>query len=110
MQQRAECTEYPVEPVIPDLAAIKSKHKATWEDGDYAGFADYMADGAIEILERYERRRMGDNLAMMAAMEGFRFLYGRSEPGVNWLRNTGMKLFDENRFIKRAAIKMATGQ
>ena len=53
MQQRAEFTEYPVEPVIPDLAAIKSKHKATWEDGDYAGFADYMADGAIEILESW---------------------------------------------------------
>ena len=66
--------------------------------------------GAIEVLERYERRRMGDNLAMMAAMEGFRFLYGRSEPGIGWLRNTGMKLFDASRFIKRFAIEKATGQ
>jgi 2-octaprenylphenol hydroxylase len=66
--------------------------------------------GAIEVLERYERRRMGDNLAMMAAMEGFKFLYGRSEPGINWLRNTGMKLFDESQFIKRFAIRIATGQ
>jgi 2-octaprenylphenol hydroxylase len=65
--------------------------------------------GAMDVLERYQRRRMGDNLAMMAAMEGFRFLYGRSEPGINWLRNTGMKLFDQNRFIKRTAIRIATG-
>lgn len=64
---------------------------------------------AIEVLERYQRRRMGDNLAMMAAMEGLRYLYGRSEPGITWLRNTGMKLFDKSYFIKRAVIKMATG-
>lgn len=35
----------------PTLAQIKAKMKATWEDGDYANFAKYMQDGAIEILE-----------------------------------------------------------
>lgn len=35
---------------IPAIDAIKAKHKATWEDGDYASFARYMEDGAIEIL------------------------------------------------------------
>jgi 2-octaprenylphenol hydroxylase len=68
-----------------------------------------LSIGDIEVLERYERRRMGDNLIMMAAMEGFRFLYARSGPGVSWLRGTGMKLFDRSRFIKRAAIKVASG-
>ncbi len=34
----------------PDLALIKSKMKATWEDGDYTSFAKYMEAGAIEIL------------------------------------------------------------
>lgn len=65
--------------------------------------------GAIEVLERYQRRRMGDNLAMMAAMEGLIYLYGQSDPGINWLRNTGMKLFDQSQFIKEAVLKMATG-
>jgi ubiquinone/menaquinone biosynthesis C-methylase UbiE len=37
--------------VQPDLSTIKSKMKATWEDGDYASFATYMAPGAVEILE-----------------------------------------------------------
>lgn len=35
----------------PPLATIKAQHKATWEDGDYARFAKYMQDGAIEVLE-----------------------------------------------------------
>lgn len=34
-----------------DLTTIKSKMKATWEDGDYAGFASYMEPGATDILD-----------------------------------------------------------
>lgn len=37
----------------PTIEQIKAKMKATWEDGDYAGFASYMQDGAIEILESW---------------------------------------------------------
>ena len=35
---------------VRDLPAVKTKMKATWEDGDYAGFATYMEPGAIDIL------------------------------------------------------------
>lgn len=38
----------------PSLDEIKARMKATWEDGDYASFAVYMEDGAIEILERWQ--------------------------------------------------------
>ena len=38
----------------PNLSAIKSRMKATWEDGDYASFATYMQPGAIEILEGWK--------------------------------------------------------
>lgn len=38
----------------PSIAEIKAKMKATWEDGDYANFAKYMQDGAIEILENWQ--------------------------------------------------------
>ena len=34
----------------PSMTEIKAKMKAAWEDGDYANFAKYMHDGAIEIL------------------------------------------------------------
>ena len=35
---------------VPDFTAIKAKQKATWEDGDYAGFCKFMEAGAVEIL------------------------------------------------------------
>lgn len=38
----------------PDIAAIKTKQKAIWEDGDYHSFASYMHDGAVEILEGWD--------------------------------------------------------
>ena len=45
----------------PDIDTIKAKHKATWEDGNYAGFASYMQDGAIEVLDSW-RIAPGTNL------------------------------------------------
>ena len=36
---------------VPDIATIKAKQKATWEDGDYPTFARFMEAGAIEILD-----------------------------------------------------------
>lgn len=37
----------------PALGAIKSRMKATWEDGDYTTFSRYMEPGAVEILEAW---------------------------------------------------------
>lgn len=37
-----------------DINALKQKQKATWEDGDYADFATYMHDGALEILQGWD--------------------------------------------------------
>jgi ubiquinone/menaquinone biosynthesis C-methylase UbiE len=39
---------------MPDINTIKSKMKATWEDGDYADFATYMEPGAIDILNGWK--------------------------------------------------------
>ncbi|MCO6734722.1 FAD-dependent monooxygenase, partial [Streptomyces sp. EL9] len=38
------------------------------------------------VLERYERRRMPHNLAMMAAMEGFQRLFQDDRLPLRWLR------------------------
>jgi ubiquinone/menaquinone biosynthesis C-methylase UbiE len=40
----------------PDIAAVKSKMKATWMDGDYATFAQYMEPGAREVLRQWDIR------------------------------------------------------
>ena len=44
-------TAVKIEP--PVLDTIKAKHKATWEDGDYASFAKFMENGAVEILDSW---------------------------------------------------------
>lgn len=48
--------EPPVQPTTasPTITEVKAKMKATWEDGDYASFAEYMEKGAIEILENWK--------------------------------------------------------
>jgi 2-octaprenylphenol hydroxylase len=60
-------------------------------------------------LARYQRRRKGDNLAMLAAMEAFKRLFGTTDLHVRWLRNTGMKLFDRSAPLKRILIRQAMG-
>ena len=36
----------------PEMQALKTKLKATWDSGDYGRFASYMEPGALEILRR----------------------------------------------------------
>lgn len=61
------------------------------------------------VLARYQRRRKGENLAMMASMEGFKTLFGRDELPVRWLRNTGMRWLDGSDAIKRRIAAEAMG-
>ncbi|MCG8609074.1 MAG: UbiH/UbiF/VisC/COQ6 family ubiquinone biosynthesis hydroxylase [Pseudomonadales bacterium] len=61
------------------------------------------------ILQRYQRRRMGPNLAMMGVMEGFKQLFAKEDLGLRWLRNTGMKWLNRTPFIKNEIVSQAMG-
>ncbi|MDI9244320.1 FAD-dependent oxidoreductase [Marinobacter sp. CHS3-4] len=61
------------------------------------------------ILARYQRRRKGENLSMMAAMEGFKQLFAADELPVRWLRNTGMRWLDRMGPIKQRIAAQAMG-
>lgn len=61
------------------------------------------------VLARYQRRRKGENLTMMAAMEGFRQLFARDELPVRWLRNTGMRWLDRLAPLKNRVAAEAMG-
>jgi len=62
-----------------------------------------------EVLRRYQRRRQPENLAMMAAMEGLKRVFGASQPGIPWLRNQGMNAFNKVLPVKKAIIRQALG-
>ncbi len=60
-------------------------------------------------LARYQRRRKGDNLAMMAAMEGFQHLFESPAMPLRLARNLGMSLLDRAVPLKRQIIARAMG-
>jgi len=61
------------------------------------------------VLARYQRRRKGENLMMMAAMEGFKQLFARDELPVRWLRNAGMRWFNKLAPLKNRIAAEAMG-
>lgn len=63
----------------------------------------------LAVLQRYERRRMGANLGMMAAMEGFERLFHADALPLRWLRNAGMQWLDQQGKLKSVVIRRAMG-
>jgi 2-octaprenylphenol hydroxylase len=61
------------------------------------------------VLARYQRRRKGENLAMMTAMEGFKQLFARDELPVRWLRNAGMRWLNDLGPVKNRIAAKAMG-
>jgi 2-octaprenylphenol hydroxylase len=65
--------------------------------------------GSLETLKRYQRRRKGENLAMMAAMDGFKYLFSQRALPVRWLRNAGMRSVGRSMPIKKQLMRHAMG-
>lgn len=61
------------------------------------------------ILRRYQRQRLAGNLGMMAAMEGFKRLFGSRSLSVTSMRNIGMRRLNELPMLKNYLIKLAMG-
>ena len=65
--------------------------------------------GSSEVLARYQRRRRGENLQMMLAMEGFKRLFGSRKVPLRWLRNEGLRKVDQMHWVKKRVINYAMG-
>lgn len=61
-------------------------------------------------LRQYQRLRQTHNLSMTAGMEGFKRLFETSNLPVRWLRNVGMDLFNQQRWLKQEVGKLAAGE
>lgn len=63
----------------------------------------------FSILQRYQRQRMGENLAVMAVMEGFKRLFASQNPVLHLARNWGMNQLQHLRPLKAAIASRAMG-
>ena len=73
------------------------------------GRAAGRGPGALSVLRRYERWRKGDNVAVMAAMDGFERLFGPQSAPLRWLRGAGMRLTGAARPVRHALMRRAMG-
>jgi 2-octaprenylphenol hydroxylase len=74
-----------------------------------AGCERGIDPGDVNLLRRYQRRRKGENLLMMAAMDGFKRLFEQQALPVRWLRNVGMRGVGQVGPLKQQIIRHAMG-
>ncbi len=74
-----------------------------------AGIARGASPGQIELLRRYQRRRKGENLGMMTAMDGFKRLFEHDALSVRWLRNVGLRGVNRLGPLKQQLMRHAMG-
>ena len=65
---------------------------------------------ALKVLRRYERWRKGHNLMMMAAMDGFKRLFGATWEPLRWMRNAGLNLTNALPPVKQLIMNQAMGR
>ncbi len=66
-----------------------------------------LAPGHISVLRRYERARKLENLAMLAAMEMFRYGFASRNSALRWLRGAGMRSVDRMDWAKQLLARQA---
>ena len=68
-----------------------------------------ICPGQAEVLSRYQRRRKGENLLMMGAMDGFKRLFEQQALPIRWLRNAGMRGVGQIAPLKQRLMRHAMG-
>jgi 2-octaprenylphenol hydroxylase len=86
---------------LKDVAALSEEILRAYERG--------LNPGHASVLNRYQRRRKGDNLAVMLTMEGFKRLFAETALPVRWARNTGMRWINQATPLKNRLVRQAMG-
>src|SRR5690606_27789388 len=85
-----------------DVAVLADELLRARERG--IGFAD------LSVLQRFQRRCMGHNLASRRAMDGFKRRFGAAPLPLRWMRNTGMRRLNEQGWLKPQVPALALAQ
>ena len=86
---------------LSDVAVLAGEIRTAVDRGQSAG--------ELSVLKRYQRQRKGENLAMMAAMDGFKRLFEQRAPAVRWLRNAGLRGVGRLLPLKQQLMRQAMG-
>jgi len=65
--------------------------------------------GSLHTLNKYQRRRKGDNLAMQMTMDAFKRVFGSELAPVRWARRFGLQAVSQNSFLKNIFMHQASG-
>ncbi|MDC9725695.1 MAG: UbiH/UbiF/VisC/COQ6 family ubiquinone biosynthesis hydroxylase [Gammaproteobacteria bacterium] len=65
--------------------------------------------GSLHTLNKYQRRRKGDNLAMQMTMDAFKRVFGSDLTPVRWLRRLGLQTVNQNTLLKNIFMHQASG-
>jgi 2-octaprenylphenol hydroxylase len=84
---------------------------------DVAALAEVIAEsrargddpGDLRCLRRYERWRKGENLLMLAALDGLNRLFSNADPTVGAIRRAGLTLVNRAEPVKTLFMKRAMG-
>jgi 2-octaprenylphenol hydroxylase len=86
---------------LQDVAALAEELLAAHGRG--------IGPGQVDVLQRYQRRRKGENLLMMSAMDGFKRLFEQDALPIRWLRNAGMRGVGRIAPLKQRLMRHAMG-
>lgn len=87
---------------LMDAAVLAEEVTAAWRRG--------APWGELNTLNRYARRRRGDNHAMLTMMKSFKNLFGSHDPILTLMRNLGMSGMHRFTPLKRLVMRQATGE
>lgn len=64
---------------------------------------------SLRVIQRYEKQRKLENLAMMSAMDAIYATFSNSNPALKLIRQTGLKVLGELPLARKVAAKYACG-
>jgi len=98
-----------VHPLAGQGANLGIADAATLAEVVLDAFRRRLDVGALPVLRRYERWRKGENLLMLATMDGFKRAFGSEHAPVRYARGLGLRVADQAGPLKRALMRRAMG-
>ncbi len=65
--------------------------------------------GSLHTLNKYQRRRKGDNIAIQLTMDIFKRTFGNELTPIRWARRLGLQCVNNNRLLKKMLMHQASG-